>query len=53
MRILILYIPQATPPIDIEGCGLRDQRCRNVHPAAASLVTAPGRRRLQQNRLPL
>ena len=25
--------PQATPPIDIEGCGLRDQRCCNVHPA--------------------
>ena len=26
--------PQATPPIDIEGCGLRDQRCCNVHPAS-------------------
>ena len=25
---------QATPPIDIEGCGLRDQRCCNVHPAS-------------------
>ena len=30
MRIFIL----ATPPIDIEGCGLRDQRCCNVHPAS-------------------
>ena len=26
--------PQATPPIDIEGCGLRNQRCCNVHPAS-------------------
>ena len=26
--------PQATPPIDIEGCGLRDQRCCNVHPVS-------------------
>ena len=26
--------PQATPPIVIEGCGLRDQRCCNVHPAS-------------------
>ena len=28
--------PQSTPPIDIEGCGLRDQlqRCCNVHPAS-------------------
>ena len=26
--------PQATPPIAIEGCGLRDQRCCNVHPAS-------------------
>ena len=26
--------PQATPPIDIEGCGLRDQRCCDVHPAS-------------------
>ena len=25
---------QATPPIDIEGCGLRDQRCCNVHPVS-------------------
>ena len=32
MRIFIR--PQATPPIDIEGCGLRDQRCCNVHPAS-------------------
>ena len=30
----IHYSPQATPPIDIEGCGLRDQRCCNVHPAS-------------------
>ena len=28
------FSPQATPPIDIEGCGLRDQRCCNVHPAS-------------------
>ena len=26
--------PQAKPPINIEGCGLRDQRCCNVHPAS-------------------
>ena len=32
MRI-IHSSPQATPPIDIKGCGLRDQRCCNVHPA--------------------
>ena len=34
MRIYIHSSPQATPPIDIEGCGLRDQRCCNVHPAS-------------------
>ena len=36
MRICFIYIysHQATPPIDIEGCGLRDQRCCNVHPAS-------------------
>ena len=31
---LIHSSPQATPPIDTEGCGLRDQRCCNVHPAS-------------------
>ena len=33
-RMRIHSSPQATPPIDIEGCGLRDQRCWNVHPAS-------------------
>ena len=33
-RMRIFIRPQATPPIDIEGCGLRDQRCCNVHPAS-------------------
>ena len=30
----IHFSHQTTPPIVIEGCGLRDQRCCNVHPAS-------------------
>ena len=33
-RMRIFIRPQATHPIVIEGCGLRDQRCCNVHPAS-------------------
>ena len=33
MRTIILVL-KPHPPIDIKGCGLRDQRCCNVHPAS-------------------
>ena len=35
MRIFILVLKRSIlSSIDIEGCGLRDQRCCNVHPAS-------------------